>query len=104
MHLHTHTHRHHTHIPPPHIHTYSHTHTSPYTYTYTHTHVPPHTPTPTHTHTQELVADQPERFFVSEIVREQVFLQYRQEVPYAVSVACTDFKARPHAKDYVEVR
>ncbi len=52
---------------------------------------------------QDLVADQPERFFVSEIIREQVFLQYRQEVPYAVSVACTDFKARPHAKDYVEV-
>lgn len=40
---------------------------------------------------------------MAEIVREQVFLQYRQEVPYSASVACTDFKNRPNAKDYVEV-
>jgi hypothetical protein len=34
---------------------------------------------------QDIVSEQPERFFVSEIIRKHVFLQYRQEVPYGVA-------------------
>jgi hypothetical protein len=33
------------------------------------------------------VSEQPERFFVSEIIRKHIFLQYRQEVPYGVAGA-----------------
>ena len=32
------------------------------------------------------MAQQPERFFVAEILREKIFLQYSQEVPYCTAV------------------
>ena len=32
---------------------------------------------------KEMVSEQPEKFFVAEIVREQIFLQYEEEVPYS---------------------
>lgn len=35
---------------------------------------------------QDIVSEHPERFFVSEIVREKIFMQYRSEVPYACQV------------------
>lgn len=35
---------------------------------------------------QEVVAEQPERFFVAEILREKILLQYHQEIPYATAV------------------
>jgi len=35
--------------------------------------------------------DKPERFFVSEIVREKLFLNYKKEVPYSCEVVTTDF-------------
>lgn len=34
------------------------------------------------------MSELPERFFVAEIIRKHVFLQYRQEVPYGVTGAC----------------
>lgn len=34
------------------------------------------------------MSELPERFFVSEIIRKHIFLQYRQEVPYNVAGAC----------------
>ena len=34
---------------------------------------------------QDIVSELPERFFVGEIIRKHVFLQYRQEVPYGVT-------------------
>lgn len=36
--------------------------------------------------------DKPERFFVSEILREKLFLNYKKEVPYSCEVVTTDFK------------
>lgn len=36
---------------------------------------------------QSMVSEQPERFFVSEIIREQIFVQYDQEIPYACQVS-----------------
>lgn len=35
---------------------------------------------------QDSVSEQSERFFVAEIVREQIFLQYHQEIPYCTAV------------------
>jgi GTPase len=53
---------------------------------------------------RHLVADAPERFFIAEIVREKIFLQFRDEVPYATTVAVDDYKERvPPAKDYASV-
>lgn len=38
------------------------------------------------------LTDRSQRFFASEILREQIFLHYEQEVPYSAEVAVTDFK------------
>ena len=35
---------------------------------------------------QDIVSEHPERFFVAEIVREKIFIQYRNEIPYACQV------------------
>ena len=43
---------------------------------------------------KDVVADASERFFVSEIIRRQVFLQYRQELPYHATVQVVEFKER----------
>lgn len=37
------------------------------------------------------LTDKPERFFVSEIVREKIFQNYKKEVPYSCEVVTTDF-------------
>ncbi len=37
------------------------------------------------------LTDKPERFFASEIIREKIFLNYQQEVPYSTEVVITDF-------------
>jgi GTP-binding protein Era len=50
---------------------------------------------------KQMVSEQPERFFVAEIIREEIFHRYDQEVPYATQVQITEFKERPGAKDYV---
>ena len=41
---------------------------------------------------KEEYTDKPERFFVSEIVREKLFINYKKEVPYSCEVVTTDFK------------
>ncbi len=41
---------------------------------------------------EELLTDQPERFIVSEIIREKVFLFTRQEIPYSVAVQVEGFR------------
>lgn len=40
----------------------------------------------------ESLTDKPERFFVSEIVREKIFLNYQQEIPYSCEVTIDSFK------------
>lgn len=49
----------------------------------------------------EALTDQPERFFVAELIREQVFFQFQKEIPYSVEVIVTSFNERKNAKDYV---
>jgi GTP-binding protein Era len=38
------------------------------------------------------LTDKSERFFVSEIIRQKILVQYKQEVPYAVEVVVESFK------------
>ncbi|MFN8337864.1 MAG: GTPase Era [Saprospiraceae bacterium] len=38
------------------------------------------------------LSDKPERFFVSEIIRENILTKYKQEVPYSCEVVVTRFK------------
>ncbi|KAG5535926.1 hypothetical protein RHGRI_023639 [Rhododendron griersonianum] len=52
---------------------------------------------------KDIVSEHPERFFVGEIVREKIFLQYRNEVPYACQVNVVAYKSRPTAKDFIQV-
>ena len=50
----------------------------------------------------DIVADENERFFVSEIIREKVLELYHEEIPYSVEVLINDFKERESNKDYVD--
>ncbi|MEO5931187.1 MAG: GTPase Era [Candidatus Kapaibacterium sp.] len=43
----------------------------------------------------ELISQQPQRFFVSELIREQILRLYDQEIPYSVEVSIVEFKERP---------
>ena len=41
---------------------------------------------------KDQLTDRPTRFFVSEIIREKILLQYKKEVPYSVEVVVEEFK------------
>ncbi|MHB2154926.1 GTPase Era [Calditrichota bacterium GD2] len=49
----------------------------------------------------DILSDQPERFFVAEIIREKIFERFFQEVPYSTEVVVEEFKERPGSKDYI---
>ena len=55
---------------------------------------PPYYPT-------DQLSEHPERFFISEIVREAVFNQFRDEVPYSTQVVVVVFEERAERKDYI---
>jgi GTP-binding protein Era len=40
---------------------------------------------------KDQISDLPEKFFVSEILREKILMYYQQEIPYSVEVVTTDF-------------
>lgn len=47
------------------------------------------------------LTDEPERFFVTEIIREKVLALYSDEVPYSVEVGIEEFKEREAGKDFI---
>lgn len=47
------------------------------------------------------LTDENERFFVSEIIREKILEQYRDEVPYSVEILVDEFKERNKGKDFI---
>ncbi|MCB0279566.1 MAG: GTPase Era, partial [Calditrichaeota bacterium] len=49
----------------------------------------------------ELLTEQPERFFVSEFIREQLFIRYKDEIPYSTEVEIEEFKERETGKTYI---
>ncbi len=50
---------------------------------------------------EDELTDKPERFFASEIVREKIFLNYRQEIPYSTEVVISEFKEK---EDIIVIR
>ena len=47
------------------------------------------------------ISDLPQRFFIAETIREQIFLQTKQEVPYSASVVVEEFIERNKKKWYI---
>lgn len=45
------------------------------------------------------LTDRPDRFFVSEIIREKILTYYKKEVPYSVEVEIESFKEKPEITD-----
>jgi GTP-binding protein Era len=50
---------------------------------------------------KDVLTDKTERFFVSEIVREQILMNYKKEIPYSVEVDVEEFK---EADDIIRIR
>jgi GTP-binding protein Era len=50
---------------------------------------------------KDTLTDKTERFFVSEIVREQILMNYKKEIPYSVEVDVEEFK---EAEDIIRMR
>jgi GTP-binding protein Era len=55
---------------------------------------PPYFPT-------DILSQEPERFFIAEIIREKIFETYRDEIPYSTEVVVVEYKERPRGKDYI---
>lgn len=49
----------------------------------------------------ETVTDKPEKFFVSEIIRQKILDMFHEEIPYSVFVQIRKFTEREKAKDYI---
>jgi len=50
----------------------------------------------------DVLSSENERFFVSEFIREKIFLFYEEEIPYSSEVVITDFKEREGRKDFIQ--
>lgn len=50
---------------------------------------------------KEALTDKPERFFASEILREKIFLNYKQEIPYSCEVNVESFREE---EDIIRIR
>ncbi|MBI1865712.1 MAG: GTPase Era, partial [Nitrospirae bacterium] len=50
---------------------------------------------------EDMKTDQTERFLASELSREQVFLQTKEEVPYSTAVVVEEMKDRPEGTIYI---
>jgi GTP-binding protein Era len=49
----------------------------------------------------DAVSQQPERFFAAELIREKIFEQFREEIPYSTAVEIADFKERERGKIFI---
>ncbi|MEX0778826.1 MAG: GTPase Era [Balneolales bacterium] len=50
---------------------------------------------------KDQLSDHPERFFISEIIREKLFLQFKQEIPYSCTVNIIDY-TETEGKDQID--
>jgi GTP-binding protein Era len=50
---------------------------------------------------KDALTDKPERFFISEIIREKILLFYQKEIPYSTEVEVEEFKELP---DRIDIR
>lgn len=51
----------------------------------------------------DIVSEYPERFFVAELIREKIFDQFEEEIPYSTAVEILEFKEREGGKTYINV-
>ncbi|PJA97827.1 MAG: GTPase Era [Ignavibacteriales bacterium CG_4_9_14_3_um_filter_30_11] len=49
----------------------------------------------------DIISNETERFFVSEIIREKIFEMYEDEIPYSCEVLIAEFKERKDSKDFI---
>ncbi len=50
---------------------------------------------------EDVITSQPEKFFVSEIIRKNLFRMMKEEIPFSVFVMINEFKEREIGKDYI---
>jgi GTP-binding protein Era len=50
---------------------------------------------------EDTITSQPEKFFVSEIIRQNVLRQYQDEIPFSVYIDIEEFKERNRGKDFI---
>lgn len=48
---------------------------------------------------KESLTDKPERFFIEEIIREKILIQYKKEIPYSVEVEVEEYVEGPERVD-----
>ena len=51
---------------------------------------------------RDMLSEHPERFFISEIIREKIFQQFRQEIPYSTQVNIVVYEERKDGKDFID--
>ncbi len=51
---------------------------------------------------KDMLSEHPERFFIAEIIREKIFEQFRDEVPYSTQVNIVRYEERPAGKDFID--
>jgi GTP-binding protein Era len=49
----------------------------------------------------DILTDHPERFFVGEHIREQIFYQFQKEIPYSTEVQIEEFRENSSGKDFI---
>jgi GTPase len=49
----------------------------------------------------DIVSEHPERFFVAEFIREKIFEDFHEEIPYSVAVEIREFKERERGKTFI---
>jgi GTP-binding protein Era len=49
----------------------------------------------------DIISEAPEKFFVSEIIREKIFEQFSEEIPYSTTVDVVAFKERASKKHFI---
>lgn len=50
----------------------------------------------------DMISEHPERYFVAELIREQIFEQFRQEIPYSVQVEIAQYQENEDGKDLID--
>jgi GTPase len=50
---------------------------------------------------EDYISDAPEKFYVSEIIREKIFELYKEEIPYSTEVVIEEFKEQEGRKDVI---
>jgi GTP-binding protein Era len=50
---------------------------------------------------EDTLTEMPEKFFVSEIIREKIFMLYGKEIPYSTDVMIEEFREGQNSKDFI---